>query len=100
MSNTLNPVKSEKRIAVSYAIALVAFFAMLLSPLNAFAADLAAPGKQTIKDTFGSGSTFMYTLYLLEVLSGIFLYIKTKNLAVFGGIIAVIIFTTVAFGLF
>lgn len=79
------------------------FFALLmlfLSP-NAFAAgDLAAPGKATIKATFGSGSTVLYTLYVLEILSGIFLYIKTKNLAVFGGIIAVLIFTTVAFGLF
>lgn len=99
MSKAINFVK-ENRVGLSHAFFMFALTLMLFTPLNVYAADLAAKGKQTIKDTFGSGSTFLYTLYLLEVLSGIFLYIKTKNLAVFGGIIAVIIFTTVAFSLF
>ncbi|MGX2956911.1 type IV conjugative transfer system pilin TraA [Ursidibacter arcticus] len=100
MSNTLVPSKGNSKFTLSYLVAFMAFMVVLFSPINAYAADLAAGAKSTIKDTFGSGSTFLYTLYLLEVLSGIFLYIKTKNLAVFGGIIAVIIFTTVAFALF
>ena len=37
---------------------------------------------------------------VLEVLAAAFLYIKTKNLAVFGGIVALMLFGNVAFGLF
>ena len=38
-------------------------------------------------------------LLVLEVLAAVFMYIKTKNLAVFGGIIAVILFGNVAWSL-
>lgn len=100
MSKVTTFVK-ENRAGLTQGLFFFALLMLFLSPLNAFAAgDLAAPGKATIKATFGSGSTVLYTLYVLEILSGIFLYIKTKNLAVFGGIIAVLIFTTIAFGLF
>ncbi|SPP32616.1 hypothetical protein ARAF_2957 [Arsenophonus endosymbiont of Aleurodicus floccissimus] len=37
--------------------------------------------------------------YLVEILAAIFAYVKTKNLAVFGGIAAVIVFVNVVFGL-
>ncbi|MCT8760490.1 type IV conjugative transfer system pilin TraA [Glaesserella parasuis] len=99
MEKSINFLKSHSGSVVHFTF-VVMLSLLLFTPLNAFAADLAASGKTTIKDTFGSGSTVMYTLYVLEILSGIFLYIKTKNLAVFGGIVAVLIFTTVAFGLF
>lgn len=99
MSKVVTFVK-ENRVGLTQGAFLFALFMLFLSPLNAFAKDLAASGKETIRDTFGSGSTVMYTLYVLEILSGLFLYIKTKNLAVFGGIVAVLIFTTIAFGLF
>ncbi|NNH97771.1 type IV conjugative transfer system pilin TraA [Pasteurella multocida] len=74
--------------------------ALSMMPSLAFAKDLVAPGKKTITDTFGSGSTVIYILYVLEIVSALFLYIKTKNLAVFGGLVAVLIFTNVAFTLF
>ena len=98
MSKVTTFVK-ETRVVLTQGAFLFALFMLFLSPLNAFAADLAASGKQTIKDTFGSGSTVMYALFVLEILSGVFFYIKTKNLAVLGGIVALLIFTTVAFGL-
>lgn len=99
MSKSVSYMKSNNGVMLQFA--LVALIAIaLFTPLSAYAADLAAKGKATIKDTFGSGSTVLYTLYVLEILSGIFLYIKTKNLAVFGGIVAVLIFTNVAFSLF
>lgn len=98
MSKVTTFVK-ENRVGLTQGAFLFALFMLFLSPLNAFAADLAASGKQTIKDTFGSGSTVMYALFVLEIVSGVFFYIKTKNLAVLGGIVALLIFTTVAFGL-
>lgn len=98
MSKVTTFVK-ENRVVLTQGAFLFALFMLFLSPLNAFAADLAASGKQTIKDTFGSGSTVMYALFVLEIVSGVFFYIKTKNLAVLGGIVALLIFTTVAFGL-
>ena len=63
-------------------------------PTIAMATDLAAGAKQDIKDTFGVGSTAW-----LEILAAAFLYVKTKNLAVFGGVVALMLFGNVAFGL-
>lgn len=69
-------------------------------PVVAMATDYAASAKQDVKDTFGPGSTAWYVVMVLEVLAAAFLYIKTKNLAVFGGIVALMLFGNVAFGLF
>lgn len=67
--------------------------------LPAGANDLFAGAKTTIMDTFGSGSTVIWILYMLEILGAIFAYIKTKNLAMFGGIAAIMVFVNVTFGL-
>ncbi|HAZ4164077.1 TPA: TraA fimbrial protein precursor, partial [Escherichia coli] len=40
-----------------------------------------------------------WILYVLEILAAIFSYVKTKNLAVFGGIAAIMVFVNVVFGL-
>lgn len=83
-----------------------AVFAMLLAvalvfmPDLAFARDYAAAAKADIQDTFGPGSTAWWVVMVLEVFAAAFLYIKTKNLAVFGGIVALMLFGNVAFGLF
>ncbi|HGJ5854776.1 type IV conjugative transfer system pilin TraA [Arsenophonus nasoniae] len=61
--------------------------------------DLFSGGKDVVKSTFGKGSTVVWILYVLEILAAIFAYVKTKNLAVFGGIAAVIVFVNVVFGL-
>ncbi|PAV01469.1 hypothetical protein CBG25_16510 [Arsenophonus sp. ENCA] len=63
------------------------------------AKDLFSGGKEVVKSTFGKGSTVVWILYVLEILAAIFAYVKTKNLAVFGGIAAVIVFVNVVFGL-
>lgn len=68
-------------------------------PTIAMATDLAAGAKQDIKDTFGVGSTAWFVVMVLEILAAAFLYVKTKNLAVFGGIVALMLFGNVAFGL-
>ena len=68
-------------------------------PLAANAADMAAGAKQNVKDTFGVGSTAWMILLVLEILAAVYSYIRTKNLAVFGGIIAVILFGNIAWSL-
>ena len=78
----------------------VMFVALMVTPsLHAHAVDLFKNGKTTVKDTFGSGSTVVWILYVLEILAAIFSYVKTKNLAVFGGIAAIMVFVNVVFGL-
>ncbi|BBW89425.1 MULTISPECIES: type IV conjugative transfer system pilin TraA [Klebsiella pneumoniae complex] len=78
----------------------VMFVALMMTPsLHAHAVDLFKNGKTTVKDTFGSGSTVIWILYVLEILAAMFSYIKTKNLAVFGGIAAIMVFVNVVFGL-
>ena len=66
-------------------------------PTIAMATDLAAGAKQDI--TFGVGSTAWFVVMVLEILAAAFLYVKTKNLAVFGGVVALMLFGNVAFGL-
>ncbi|MFC1040038.1 type IV conjugative transfer system pilin TraA [Pasteurella multocida] len=95
MSNSLT---QNKYMAPFIAFLMVAVLSMM--PSLSFAKDLVAAGKETITDTFGANSTVVYILYVLEVISALFLYIKTKNLAVFGGLVAVLIFTSIAFTLF
>lgn len=74
--------------------------AMMMTPsLEAHAVDLFKTGKTTVKDTFGSGSTVIWILYVIEILGAILTYTKTKSLAVFGGIAAVMVFVNVVFGL-
>jgi len=79
---------------------LLLLIAFLVAPaVQVHAADLFAGGKATISDTFGSGSTVVWVLYILEIIAAIFAYVKTKNLAMFGGIAAVMVFVNVAFGI-
>ncbi|MBP2199069.1 type IV conjugative transfer system pilin TraA [Pantoea cypripedii] len=66
---------------------------------QAHAIDLFATGKQLIDDTLGSKSTIVWVLYILEALGATYSYIKTKNLAIFGGIVAVMIYLNVVFGI-
>ncbi|GJI56952.1 hypothetical protein HEMROJRC1_20640 [Rodentibacter sp. JRC1] len=68
-------------------------------PAVAMAVDLAAGAKQDVKDTLGVGSTAWTILLVVEILAAVLAYIKTKNLALFGGIIAVILFGNVAWAL-
>lgn len=92
-------LKNTLKKMFSKAQPVLATAAVSAMPLVAVADDLAAGAKQNVKDTFGVGSTAWMVLLVLEVLAAVFMYIKTKNLAVFGGIIAVILFGNVAWSL-
>ncbi|WON75520.1 type IV conjugative transfer system pilin TraA [Serratia sp. UGAL515B_01] len=81
------------------AMAVMGLAIVMTPSLHAYADDLFKGGKSTINDTFGSGSTVIWILYILEIMAAIFAYVKTKNLAVFGGIAAVIVFVNVVFGI-
>lgn len=81
-------------------LTLLSSIAILFVPaFQAHAEDLFSGGKATISDTFGSGSTVVWILYIIEILAAVFTYVKTKNLAMFGGIAAVMVFINVAFGI-
>lgn len=95
MDSTLNQNKTLFFVFVTFLV-----LALFLFPELAFAKDYAAGAKKDIQDTFGPGSTAWWTVMVLEVFAAAFLYIKTKNLAVFGGIIALMLFGNIAFGLF
>lgn len=96
MKLTLKQEKTALYAVLSVMLAVVLF----IMPETAFAKDFAAGAKTDIQDTFGPGSTAWWVVMVLEVFAAAFMYIKTKNLAVFGGIIALMLFGNVAFGLF
>ena len=80
----------------------LAVFAILITFIalgQAQAADILKAGGATVKETFGAGSTFAKWLILGEVIFGVFSYIKTKNLLLLGGVVVVIVFTTIGFNL-
>lgn len=97
MGNSLS-LKDNKTMLLILAVLIgMAFF---LLPIDALARDYAAGAKQDVQDTFGPGSTAWWVVMVLEVFASAFMYIKTKNLAVFAGIVALMLFGNVAFGLF
>ena len=61
--------------------------------------DVLAGGATTVTKTFGAESTFAKWLILGEVIVGTFMYIKTKNLMLLGGVVVVVVFTTLGFQL-
>lgn len=81
------------------AMGVLGLAVMMTPALHAHAEDLFAGGKTTINETFGKSSTVIWILYILEIMAAIFAYVKTKNLAMFGGIAAVIVFVNVVFGI-
>lgn len=93
-----NSAKNKNAFA-TIAFAFFALVCALVPSLSAQAADLFADGRETVTDTFGADSTVLYILLILEVLAAIFAYVKTKNLAIFGGIAAIMIFTTIVFNM-
>ncbi len=68
---------------------------LLLSafPQISCAQDLLAGQKTDINDTFGHGGTVEWILYIVEFLSCLWLYIKTRNPMVLGGLVLLIIAT-------
>lgn len=75
------------------------WIAIIFCPLLAFADtnDLLTPAAAEVKGTFGQGSTMWYIIFTLEVLAAGYSFIIKKSLPAFLGVVALIIFTTVAF---
>ena len=78
---------------------VLAFLLVLVCMDHVHAADLLVGGKQTVDDTFGKDSTLAKWVIIGEILVGVFMYIKTKNLMLLAGVAVVIVFLNVAFGI-
>lgn len=59
------------------------------------ATDLLAGGKEDVKATFGADSFVMMCIIIAELIVGVAMYIRTKNLLILLGLVVVIVFTTV-----
>lgn len=80
-------------------LALLPVLVILALTDNALAADLLASGQQVVTDTFGPDSSIATWIILGEVIFGIISYIKTKNIILLFGVVVVVVFTTIGFGL-
>lgn len=96
---TVQNQEFAERLTRFLLLATVALLVTILSMGQVHAADILAPGATTVNETFGAGSTFAKWLILGEVIFGVFMYIKTKNLLLLGGVVVVIVFTTIGFNL-
>lgn len=76
-------------------VTLLAFVFYFIAP--AHAEDLLVSGNEVVKDTLGKDSSLVKWIYILEVLAGLWAFVKTKNLLVLLGFVALIVGTTVAF---
>lgn len=61
--------------------------------------DILSGAQADIKTNFGTSSTVMLIVYIVEIFAGISAYIKTKNLFALIGLVVVVLFTYIAFGL-
>lgn len=73
----------------------------LMASHAAFAAggDLLAAQDSTVTDTFGHGSSLEKYFYYAEIIMALFAYIRSRSPMVFVGLVMVIIFTRIGFGL-
>ncbi|HEF0975485.1 TPA: type IV conjugative transfer system pilin TraA [Escherichia coli] len=81
--------KSLSRLAVMSPLLLLGLGQM------ANATDLLAGGKDDVKATFGADSFVMMCIVIAELIVGVAMYIRTKNLLILLGLVVVIVFTTV-----
>lgn len=84
-----------KKLDKAVLFSVLAILATFIMP--AHAKDYFAGAKEDVTDTFGAGSAVVYILYVIEIAFISFTYIKTKNLALFASIIALMLFINVTF---
>ncbi|MGZ0000023.1 type IV conjugative transfer system pilin TraA [Citrobacter freundii] len=87
-----------RRVASKKALSrLAALSPLLLLGVGqmANATDLLAGGKDDVKATFGADSFVMMCIIIAELIVGVAMYIRTKNLLILLGLVVVIVFTTV-----
>lgn len=80
--------------------------AALLTPLilagkNAWASgtDLLAGQNTLVWATFGQDSSIIKWFYIAEIIFSLFLFIKARNPMIFLGLIGIMVFTRIAFGI-
>lgn len=61
----------------------------------AHATDLLSGGRDDVKATFGADSFVMMCIILAEIIVGVSMYIRTKNMLILLGAVVVIVFTSV-----
>ncbi|EBV0230904.1 type IV conjugative transfer system pilin TraA [Salmonella enterica] len=61
----------------------------------ASATDLLAGGRDDVKATFGADSFVMMCIIIAEVIVGVSMYIRTKNMLILLGAVVVIVFTSI-----
>ncbi|MDN2488140.1 conjugal transfer protein TraA [Kosakonia sacchari] len=74
---------------------------LILAGKNAWASatDLLAGQNMLVYATFGSDSSIIKWFYIAEIIFSLFLFIKARNPMIFLGLIGILVFTRVAFGI-
>ncbi|EBS1326603.1 type IV conjugative transfer system pilin TraA [Salmonella enterica subsp. enterica serovar Muenchen] len=85
----VNNTKAMSRLAALSPLLLLGVGQM------ANATDLLSGGKDDVKATFGADSFVIMCIYIAEMVVGLSMYIRTKNLLTLLGMVVVIVFTTV-----
>lgn len=93
-----NRVFSKK---IFHAINMLAlcFLVTLAITQCCWADDLLKPGNAAVQDTFGKDSSIMTWLLIGEVVTGIVMYVSTKNIKVLFGVIILSVFINVAYSI-
>lgn len=95
----LKPLKQHGKSPVHLRViagALLLSFLSLFWCVPSFAADgtdLFSGASQDIFSSFGSNSTFVHVLLLIEAIAGGFAYIKTRSITALAGILILMAFT-------
>ena len=94
MQKIINLINKTKFILVFLAFIMINIF----YSLPAEAADDLSNVMTSVQSDFGTGSTFIKIMYLLEIIAAVYGYHKTKNIGVLAGIVIISIFLNFALG--
>lgn len=96
INSLIKIVLDQKLCLIAIIAAVTAFYignALAIDPTT----DILSTAKGDISSNFGTSSTLMYIIYVVEIFAGISAYIKTKNLFALLGLVVVVVFTYSAF---
>lgn len=95
MKKLVNCLKGFKRIKLTLVFVILNLFYTL--PASAATDDLSNV-MTSVQSDFGTGSTFIKIMYLLEIIVAVYGYHKSKNIGVLVGIVVISIFLNFALG--
>jgi type IV conjugative transfer system pilin TraA len=87
----------KNKLAIAGAVTAAAFIPGIA--LADDSGDLLSSQQQTVNSTFGHGSSLEKWFYMTEVFLSLITYFKVRTPMVFIGLVMVIIFTRIGFGL-